>query len=227
MIAESGELALVMRRPDRPRPFRRRLNGLEDHEGRGARSGSPPLSGDLAAVPVGAGPRREPQLRPSSPDQAARQPRRCRWVARPPRRMSSSSCCGTRSPSSVAPTHDHAWTGLTERSSPLSSGGCPEYFVAIAWSPRTRSCAGIGASCAGGGPIRSGSDGRRSTMNSSRWWCRWRGEPALGIPVDPGRAAQARSLRRRLDDPSDPSAPPDPTGAGPKYQNQAALRAST
>ena len=40
------------------------------------------------------------------------------------------------------------------------------------------------------------------------------GEPALGIPADPGRAAQTRPPRRRLDDPADPEAPPDPTGAG-------------
>ena len=44
-------------RADRPRPFRRRLDRLEDHEGRGTRSGSPPLGADLAAVPVRAGPR--------------------------------------------------------------------------------------------------------------------------------------------------------------------------
>ena len=39
------------------------------------------------------------------------------------------------------------------------------------------------------------------------------GEPELGISQDPGRAAQTRPPRRRLDDPSDPAAPPDPTGA--------------
>ena len=31
------------------------------------------------------------------------------------------------------------------------------------------------------------------------------GEPALGIPADPGRAAQTRPPRRRLDDPPDPA----------------------
>ena len=39
------------------------------------------------------------------------------------------------------------------------SGGCPEHCVAIAWSPQTRSCAGIGTSCVEGGPIRVGPDG--------------------------------------------------------------------
>src|SRR4051794_25993017 len=39
------------------------------------------------------------------------------------------------------------------------------------------------------------------------------GEPELGIPQDPGRAAQTRPPGRRLDDPLDPPAPPDPTGA--------------
>jgi len=43
----------------------------------------------------------------------------------PPPRMSSSSCCGTRSPSCAAPTHDHAWTGRTGPCSRSSSGGCP------------------------------------------------------------------------------------------------------
>ena len=40
------------------------------------------------------------------------------------------------------------------------------------------------------------------------------GEPELGIPQDPGRTAQTRPPRRCLDDPADPAAPPDPTGAG-------------
>ena len=57
-----------------------------------------------------------------------------------------SRCC-------AAPTHDHAWTGRTGRSSPRSSGGCPAHCVSIAWSRRTRSWAGIGASCAESGPI--------------------------------------------------------------------------
>jgi hypothetical protein len=37
------------------------------------------------------------------------------------------------------------------------------------------------------------------------------GEPTLGILPDPGRAAQTRPSRRRLDDPPDPAPPPDPT----------------
>ena len=39
------------------------------------------------------------------------------------------------------------------------------------------------------------------------------GEPALGVLEDPGRVAQARPPRRRLDDPADPAAPPHPAGA--------------
>jgi putative transposase len=39
------------------------------------------------------------------------------------------------------------------------------------------------------------------------------GEPELGIPQDPGRAAQTRPPRRRLDDPADPAPRPNPTGA--------------
>ena len=48
------------------------------------------------------------------------------------------------------------------------------------------------------------------------------GEPELGIPEDPGRAAQTRPPRRRLDDPADPQAPPDPTGAGAAHRHQLA-----
>src|SRR3954453_22436934 len=48
------------------------------------------------------------------------------------------------------------------------------------------------------------------------------GEPALGIPEDPGRAAQTRSPCRRLDDPTDPDAPPHPTGTGPAHRHQLA-----
>src|SRR3954469_6430970 len=39
------------------------------------------------------------------------------------------------------------------------------------------------------------------------------GEPALGVPADPGRAAHTRPPHRRLDDPPDPLAPPHPSGA--------------
>ena len=63
-----------------------------------------------------------------------------------PPRTSSCSCSGTRSPCSAAQTPDPAWTGRTGPCSPRSSGGCPTRCVAIAWSPRTRSCAGIAAS---------------------------------------------------------------------------------
>jgi hypothetical protein len=64
------------------------------------------------------------------------------WWARqsplPPPRTSNSSYCGTRSPCSAAPTRDHAWTGRTGPSSPPSSGGCPERYIAIAWSSSPR-----------------------------------------------------------------------------------------
>jgi hypothetical protein len=40
------------------------------------------------------------------------------------------------------------------------------------------------------------------------------GESALGIREDPGRAAQARPLRRRIDNPSHPQTPPDSAPAG-------------
>jgi hypothetical protein len=46
---------------------------------------------------------------------------------------------------------------------------CPERCVAIAWSPRTRSWAGIAASYADDGPTPTGPDGRRSTTSSPPW----------------------------------------------------------
>ena len=60
------------------------------------------------------------------------------------------------------------------------SGGCPEHCAAIAWSPRTPSCAGIAASCARSGPTRTGPDGHRSTTSSPRWSCGWRGRTRAG-----------------------------------------------
>ena len=38
------------------------------------------------------------------------------------------------------------WSGRIGPCSPRSCGGCGERCVAIAWSPRTRSCAGIAIS---------------------------------------------------------------------------------
>jgi integrase-like protein len=46
--------------------------------------------------------------------------------------------------------------GRTSSSSPRSSSDCPEHCVAIAWSPRARSCAGIAASSADDGPTPPG-----------------------------------------------------------------------
>jgi hypothetical protein len=67
------------------------------------------------------------------------------------------------------------------------SSGCPRHCVAIAWSRRARSCAGIAASSADDGPTPTGPDGRRPTTASSPWWCGWRGEnPRWGLPADPG-----------------------------------------
>jgi hypothetical protein len=58
--------------------------------------------------------------------------------------------------------------------------GCPERCAAIAWSPRTRSCAGIAASYAEDGPTRTGPDGHRSTTSSPRWWSGLRGRTRAG-----------------------------------------------
>jgi hypothetical protein len=44
-----------------------------------------------------------------------------------------------------------------------------KHCVGIAWSPRTRSCAGITASSADDGPTPTGPDGHRSTTSSLPW----------------------------------------------------------
>jgi hypothetical protein len=56
----------------------------------------------------------------------------------------------------------------------------PRACVAIAWSLRTRSWAGIAASSGDGGPTRTGPDGHRPTTSWSPWWCRWRGRTRAG-----------------------------------------------
>ena len=48
------------------------------------------------------------------------------------------------------------------------------------------------------------------------------GQPELGIPKDPGRAAQTRPPSRRLDDPADPQTPPHPTGTDTAHRHQLA-----
>ena len=50
----------------------------------------------------------------------------------------------------------------------------------IAWSPRTRSCAGTAASSADDGPIPTGPDDHRSTTPSPPWWCAWPGRTRAG-----------------------------------------------
>jgi hypothetical protein len=74
----------------------------------------------------------------------------------------------TRSPCFAARTRDPAWTGQIGPCSPRSSGGCRERCVAIAWSPRTRSCAGIAVLSARSGPIQTGPAAHRSTTCSLR-----------------------------------------------------------
>jgi hypothetical protein len=85
-----------------------------------------------------------------------------------------------RSPCSAAPTPDHAWTGPTGPSSPPSSGGCRPGCATTAWLLRAQFCAGTGASCADGGPTRTGPDDYRSSTSSPRWWSGWRGRTHAG-----------------------------------------------
>ena len=49
-----------------------------------------------------------------------------------------------------------------------------------------------------------------------------RENPGLGLPQNPGRTAQTRPSRRRLDDPPDSVPPPDPTGAVAAHRHQLA-----
>ena len=95
-------------------------------------------------------------------------------------RTSSCWCCDMRSRCSAAPTQDRGWTEPTGRSSPPGPGGCPRTYTAIAWSLRAPSCAGTTISCVGGGPTRTGPDGRRSTTSSPRWWHGWHGRTRAG-----------------------------------------------
>jgi hypothetical protein len=87
---------------------------------------------------------------------------------------------------------------------------------------RTQSCAGIAASCADDGPTRTGPDGHRSTTCWATGGAYGGGEPPLGIAEDPGRTAQARPPRRRLDGPPDLEALPHPTSTGPAHRHQPA-----
>src|SRR6185295_4140962 len=82
--------------------------------------------------------------------------------------------------------------------------------------------AGIAVSFGGGGPTRTGPDGHGSTTSWSLWWCGWRGRTRAGVRKDPGRAAHTRPPRGRLDDPSDPSAPPDPAGTVAAHRHRLA-----
>jgi hypothetical protein len=59
-----------------------------------------------------------------------------------PRRMSSCSCCGMRSPCSAAPTPDRAWTGRTERSSPALVRSLPRALHRLRPVTPDTSCAG-------------------------------------------------------------------------------------
>jgi len=48
------------------------------------------------------------------------------------------------------------------------------------------------------------------------------GEPKLGIPKDPRRAAQTRTPRSSLHDPPHPAAVTDPSGTGPRHRHDLA-----
>jgi hypothetical protein len=92
------------------------------------------------------------------------------------------------------------------------SPGHPEHDPALAPPPR-RPTMGLPP------PDRTTTDRRRPRRPGS---AHGPGEPALGIPADPGRAAHTRPPRRRLDDRTDPPAPPHPTSTFAAHRHQLA-----
>jgi hypothetical protein len=122
-----------------------------------------------------------PELRPRPA--AARFSCRSATRVRPTRVTTSSPWCSSQAIASWAAVTPQAPASgpsrSTERSSPPSSGNCPERYIATAWSPRTRFCAGIGASCAEAGPIRTGPRCSGRCAASTRRRCR----SPIGSPV--------------------------------------------
>ena len=118
------------------------------------------------------------------------------------------------SPSCAAPTHDHdglGRPGRVRRACPavapcaaMPPAGHPGHDLALASPPRPPTMDLPE-------PGRTATDRRRPRRPGGADGA---GQPALGVHEDPGRAAQARPPRRRLDDPADPAAPPHPTSAG-------------
>jgi hypothetical protein len=123
-----------------------------------------------------------------------------------PPRTSSFTCCGTRSPFRAAPIHGRGWTGRTGPSSPprpaaasgaaLPSPGHPGHDPALASPPRPPT---LDLSQ----PVRTATDRQRTRRPRG---ADGPGEPMLGLPANPRRAAQARPPCRRLDDPPDSTA---------------------
>jgi len=139
-------------------------------------------------------------------------------------RTSSFSCYATSSPSWAAPTHVRAWIGRKGPCSPRSCGGCPGTALpplghpghdpALASPPRPPTMDLPSAD-------RTTTDRRGAHRPDSADGA---GEPALGVPTAPGRAAHARPPGRRLDDPRilkrrriPPAGTPTPVGGSPAH----------
>jgi hypothetical protein len=145
---------------------------------------------------------------------------------------------------SAARPQDPTWTGQTGPSSLRSSGGCRERCVAIAWSPRTRSCAGIAVSSTRNGPIRTDADAHRSAADSPRWSCRWQRTTRTGdtrgsrasysnsatrsVPRRSGGSSNATASHRRRCDTSTPrggsSCAPRPPACSPSTSSTSTAR---
>ena len=115
-----------------------------------------------------------------------------------------------RSRCSAEPTRRHVWTGPPgglRRPRPAAADdpaslslGHPGHNPALASPPRAPEVDLPQ-------PARPPTDRRRRRRVGA---ADGEGEPELGLPQDPGRTAQTRPPRRRLDDPPDPVPPPDP-----------------
>ena len=129
----------------------------------------------------------------------------CCWRAVTPPRTRRSWCCGMRSRCCGGRSPARGRTGPTGRCSPRWPGCCPGACGCTGSSPRAPCWPGTAAWSAskwtypnapGRPPVQPGVRDAGGAAGA--------GEPALGIPAHPGRAARPRVPGRRGDDPPDP-----------------------
>ena len=137
----------------------------------------------------------------------------CCSAAHRRRRMRNCWCCGTRSPSCAALSPGPGWTGPTprcpRRADPApaqKAAGAPAghagHRLAVAPPPGHKEVDLPESQRPAAGQRRDHRADRAARHRQHR----------LGIPADPGRAAQARPPGRRIHDPPDPERPEDTAG---------------